>query len=50
MDEDRRLAAAYETKTAALRNALIEGENSGPPAPFDFEAFLRRKHAETGSA
>lgn len=50
MDEDRRLAAAHEAKVVALRDALIEGENSGPPAPFDFEAFLRRKRAETGSA
>ena len=36
-----------ETKVQALRAALIEGENSGPPEPFNGEDFLteiRMKH------
>ncbi|HEY0107610.1 MAG TPA: type II toxin-antitoxin system ParD family antitoxin [Rhizomicrobium sp.] len=35
-----------EAKLEALRAALIAGENSGPPQPFDFDAFLKRKNAE----
>ncbi|MEH3118704.1 MAG: type II toxin-antitoxin system ParD family antitoxin [Methylorubrum populi] len=31
----------YET----LRAALIEGEESGPPEPFDTDSFLREKRA-----
>lgn len=30
-------------KLAALGAALIEGENSGPVEPFDFDAFIARK-------
>jgi len=29
-----------------LETALIEGENSGEPGPFDFDAFKTRKRAE----
>ncbi|GLT01397.1 addiction module antitoxin [Sphingobium jiangsuense] len=32
----------------AIRRALIEGEQSGEPEPFDFAAFRRRKTAEHG--
>jgi antitoxin ParD1/3/4 len=32
----------------ALRRALIEGERSGEPQPFDFAAFVRRKRAQNG--
>ncbi len=32
----------------AVRQALIEGERSGDPQPFDFEAFARRKVAQHG--
>ena len=32
-----------EAELAALRAALIEGEDSGPPTPFDFDAFIVRK-------
>jgi antitoxin ParD1/3/4 len=32
-----------DARLAALRAALIEGEESGPPEPFDFEAFIRFK-------
>jgi antitoxin ParD1/3/4 len=46
-----RLLEDQETRLAALRSALIEGENSGPPEVFDFEAFIARKRrAETPDA
>jgi antitoxin ParD1/3/4 len=32
-----------EAKLSALRAALFEGENSGPPAAFDFDRFIARK-------
>jgi antitoxin ParD1/3/4 len=35
-----RLLEEHETKLAALRAALIEGEQSGPSEPFDFDRFL----------
>lgn len=38
-----RLLEEREASLAALRSALIEGENSGLSAPFDFEAFIARK-------
>jgi antitoxin ParD1/3/4 len=38
-----RLLEEQEAKLAALRAALVEGEQSGRPAPFDFDAFLKRK-------
>ena len=38
-----RLLEDQETKLAALRAALIEGEQSGPSTPFDFEAFIASK-------
>jgi antitoxin ParD1/3/4 len=38
-----RLLEDQETKLAALRSALIEGEQSGMPEPFDFAAFIARK-------
>ena len=40
-----RLLEEQEAKLAALRAALIEGEQSGPATPFDFEAFIARKRA-----
>jgi antitoxin ParD1/3/4 len=40
-----RLLEEQETKLAALRAALIEGEQSGEPTAFDFEAFIAKKRA-----
>ncbi len=38
-----RLLEQEEAKLAALRNALIEGEQSGPSTEFDFATFIERK-------
>lgn len=38
-----RLLEDQETQMAALRSALIEGEKSGQPEPFDFDAFITAK-------
>jgi antitoxin ParD1/3/4 len=40
-----RLLEEQEAKLAALRAALIEGEQSGASTSFDFEAFIARKRA-----
>ena len=45
-----RLLEDRETKLDALRAALIEGEQSGKPTPFEFDNFIERKsrrHAPT---
>lgn len=42
----REQARQFELET--LRQALIEGEQSGPPARFDFAAFKARKSAPHG--
>lgn len=41
-----RLLESHETKLAALRAALIAGEQSGKPEPFDVEVFLAEVNAE----
>ena len=41
-----RLLEAHEARLEALRSALIEGEESGPSEPFDFDAFIEGKRAE----
>jgi antitoxin ParD1/3/4 len=38
-----RLLEEREMKIEALRAALIEGEQSGPSTPFDFDEFINRK-------
>lgn len=43
-----RLLEAEETRLAALRAALIEGEESGASTPFDIEAFLASKRGPKG--
>lgn len=41
-----RLLEEHEIKLAKLRAALIEGEESGPSEPFDFDVFVKRKRAK----
>lgn len=38
-----RLLEEREAKLAALRQALVAGEQSGPAKPLDFEAFIAEK-------
>jgi len=40
-----RLLEEHEAKVKALQDALVAGEDSGPPAPFDNKAFLKRMRA-----
>ncbi|MBU1575071.1 MAG: type II toxin-antitoxin system ParD family antitoxin [Alphaproteobacteria bacterium] len=41
-----RLLEEHEAKIKALQDALIAGEQSGEPRPFDFDSFKARKRAE----
>ena len=41
-----RMLEEHEAKVKALQDALIAGEESGPPAPFDNEAFQQRMRAK----
>jgi antitoxin ParD1/3/4 len=41
-----RLLEEHESKVKALQDALIAGEQSGEPRPFDFETFKARKRTE----
>jgi antitoxin ParD1/3/4 len=45
-----RLLEEREASLAALRAALIEGEQSGPSTPFDFDAFIANKRESHGPA
>ena len=47
-----RLLEEHEQKVIALRQALIEGEQSGEPVPYSMASIIEeaRKEAETGSA
>jgi antitoxin ParD1/3/4 len=40
-----RLLEEHEVRVKTLQEALIAGEASGEPKPFDNEAFLKRMHA-----
>ena len=40
-----RMLEEHETRLAALRAALIEGEESGPSTAFDFDEFIKEKKA-----
>jgi antitoxin ParD1/3/4 len=40
-----RLLEDHEVKVMALRDALVEGERSGPPQPLDFEVLKVAKRA-----
>ena len=42
-----RLLEDQETRLAALRAALSEGEQSGPSTPFDIEAFIDKKRKKS---
>ena len=42
------LLEEHEAKVKALEAALIEGEESGEPQPFDGEDFLKRMHEKYG--
>jgi antitoxin ParD1/3/4 len=43
-----RLLEEYEARIKALEAALVEGEESGEPQPFDNEVFKARMRAEYG--
>ncbi|MGK6313297.1 type II toxin-antitoxin system ParD family antitoxin [Neorhizobium sp. DT-125] len=43
-----RLLRDSEDGLEAIRAAIDEGEASGEPEPFDFDDFLRGRHAEAG--
>lgn len=43
-----RLLEEHEQKLEALRQALIEGEESGPAVPLDMEAIRREAKQEAG--
>ncbi len=45
-----KLLEEREGKLEILRQALIEGEESGPGEPFDFEEFIAGKRASKASA
>jgi antitoxin ParD1/3/4 len=41
-----RLLEEHEDYIAAVRAALIEGEESGEPEPFDVREFIAQMHSE----
>lgn len=43
-----RLLEENDARLKALRQALVEGEESGSPTAFDFDAFVARKRAARG--
>lgn len=43
-----RLLEEHEARVKALQDALIAGEESGEPQPFDNEAFLERMREKHG--
>ncbi len=45
-----RLLEEQEARLEALRTALIEGEQSGPATPFDFDEFLARKRGQRAAS
>lgn len=42
-----RLLRDHETEIAAFRAALKEGEESGPPVPFDVETFIESRKSRS---
>ncbi len=43
-----RLLEEYEQKVSALRQALIDGENSGRAEPFSMASIIEEAHQEAG--
>ena len=43
-----KLLEQQQARADLLRQAIVEGEESGPSMPFDFDEFLARKHRERG--
>lgn len=43
-----RLLEEHEMQVERLRAAIIEGEDSGPSTPFDFDLFLDEKRRDRG--
>jgi antitoxin ParD1/3/4 len=43
-----RLLEEHEAKVKALNDALVAGEESGPPVAFDGKAFLKRMRSKRG--
>ena len=41
-----RLLEEHEERRSALRDALAEGETSGPAAPLDLEAFIAARRTD----
>lgn len=50
MRAELRLLEEHETRLDTLRAALIAGEESGPPTPFDFEAFIATRKARSAGS
>jgi antitoxin ParD1/3/4 len=44
-----RLLEDQETRLAALRDALVAGEASGPSEPFDFDDFIAARRDSASS-
>lgn len=44
-----RLLREQDEELEAIRQALIEGEESGEPVEFDFDAFIEMKRARRGA-
>jgi antitoxin ParD1/3/4 len=45
-----RQAEQRDARVEALRQALIDGENSGLAGPWDLQAFLKERHKEKRKA
>lgn len=45
-----RLLEEQEMRLAALRAALVAGEESGPSTPFDFEGFINERRGRATPA
>jgi antitoxin ParD1/3/4 len=48
VEEALRLLEKREAATDGLRRALLEGEMSGDPVPFDMEEIINEARAEAG--